>query len=146
MIVVVDANIVISAIINPQGIIPFLLFNASDKIDFVVPQFIMEEIELHQTKIIKAAKITKPIFQSLFTAIKENLLIFSDDLIDEESLDKAIALTKNIDEKDTIYVAFAIALDALFWTGDIKLKNALTKKGFTNTVSTKQFNEIVKGL
>ncbi len=43
MIVVVDANIIVSAIINPQGIIPFLLFNASDKIDFVVPQFIIEE-------------------------------------------------------------------------------------------------------
>jgi predicted nucleic acid-binding protein len=82
----------------------------------------------------------------LFTAIKENLLIFSDDLIDDESLDKAINLTKNIDEKDTIYVAFAIALDALFWTGDIKLKNALAKKRFTNSVSTKQLNEIVKGL
>jgi hypothetical protein len=38
MIVVVDANIIVSAIINPQEIIPFLLFNASNKIDFAVPQ------------------------------------------------------------------------------------------------------------
>lgn len=73
-------------------------------------------------------------------------MVFSDDLIDDESLDKAFTLTKNIDEKDTIYVAFAIALDALFWTGDVKLKNALGKKGFTNSVSTKQLNEIIKGL
>ena len=48
MVVVVDANIIVSAIINPQGVIPFSLFNATDKIDFVIPQFIIEEIELHQ--------------------------------------------------------------------------------------------------
>ena len=67
-------------------------------------------------------------------------------MIDEQSFDKALLLTKHIDEKDTIYIAFAIALDGLFWTGDIKLKNALSKKGFTNSVSTKQLNEIIKGL
>lgn len=146
MIVVVDANIIVSAIINPQGNIPYILFNASSKIEFVVPQFIMEEIALNQSKIINTAKIPKSVFSSRYNAIQENLLLFSDDLIDEESLQYALSLTKHIDEKDTIYVAFAIALDGLFWTGDIKLKNGLAKRGFMHAVSTKQLTEIIKGI
>jgi predicted nucleic acid-binding protein len=66
MTVVVDANILISAIINPSGTIPFLLFNTNDAIDFVAPQFIIEEIELHQSKIIAVANISTPTFTALF--------------------------------------------------------------------------------
>jgi predicted nucleic acid-binding protein len=146
MIVVVDANIIISGIINPKGIIPYLLFTSNDRIDFVAPQFVVEEIQLHQAKICRAANISIAIFKSLFNAIKQQLFIFSDDMIDVEHLNKALLLTKTIDEKDTIYVAFTIALDALLWTGDLKLKNALRKKGFENAVSTKQLQQIINGL
>jgi len=116
MTVIVDANIVISAIINPKGIIPFLLFNSNDKIEFVVPSFIIEEIELHKSKIIAAADISNSAFNSLLNSIKQNLFIFSDEMIDDACLAKALVLTKHVDKKDTIYVAFSIALDALFWT------------------------------
>ena len=59
---------------------------------------------------------------------------------------QAQTITKNIVEKDAIYVAFTIALDALLWTGDLKLYRGLRRKGFTNIVTTAQLKEIIKGI
>ena len=55
-------------------------------------------------------------------------------------------LTDNIHKKDTIFIAFSLALDSLFWSGDIKLYKALKRKGFANIITTKEFKQIIKGL
>jgi predicted nucleic acid-binding protein len=47
-----------------------------------------------------------------------------------ESRQAAYDLCKNIDPKDTVFIALAIGLDALVWTGDKKLKNGLFSLGF----------------
>jgi hypothetical protein len=39
-----------------------------------------------------------------------------------------------------------IDYDALLWTGDVKLIRGLRRKGFNNTVTTKELKEIIKGL
>ena len=44
----------------------------------------------------------------------------------------AYQLCKNLDIKDTMFVALALELNAMLWTGDQKLKNGLRKKGFDN--------------
>ena len=43
-------------------------------------------------------------------------------------MQKAFDLCKNIDEKDTIYVALTLELRGGLWTGDKKLINGLEKK------------------
>jgi predicted nucleic acid-binding protein len=51
-------------------------------------------------------------------------------LISVGSWAKAFRLCRDVDEKDTPYVAPALELDAKFWTNDNKLKIGLKKKGF----------------
>ncbi|MBP7534856.1 MAG: hypothetical protein KA783_10450 [Chitinophagales bacterium] len=43
---------------------------------------------------------------------------------------KAYDLCKDIDEKDLAFVALALELNALLWTGDQKLRKGLESKNF----------------
>lgn len=52
------------------------------------------------------------------------------DFISLESRQKAYDLCKDIDIKDTPFVALSIYLAIPLWTGDKKLKVGLSQKGF----------------
>lgn len=54
------------------------------------------------------------------------------DFISNESKQKAYDLCKDVDIKDTPFVALALELNSLFWTGDKKLKVGLAKLGYSN--------------
>jgi predicted nucleic acid-binding protein len=43
---------------------------------------------------------------------------------------EAYSLCKDVDEKDTPFVAMAIAMECNIWTRDEELKNGLRSKGF----------------
>jgi len=53
------------------------------------------------------------------------LLLIKDEENSNEIFKQAFDITENIDSKDTIYLAPAISLDALFCTGDLKLLRGL---------------------
>jgi predicted nucleic acid-binding protein len=49
---VVDTNIIFSALLSPNGTISDLLLN-SDNFDFYSPTFLLEELENHKAKLLK---------------------------------------------------------------------------------------------
>jgi predicted nucleic acid-binding protein len=52
---------------------------------------------------------------------------------------QAYDLTKDIDTKDTPFVALVLAIpESLLWTGDKKLINGLRNKGFQQCISTEE--------
>jgi len=58
-------------------------------------------------------------------------LIFHDELsMSPASIQTAFELCHDVDEKDTPFVALAIELDAVLWSGDKELREGLIKKGF----------------
>lgn len=146
MTVIVDANIVITGIVNPYGPIPLIINLNSSTIDFVVPDYLIEEINSHKAKICKLTETSPVLFEQLKNDVLSKTLLFSTDTISQEDIKKAERLTSSIDVKDTWYVAFAIALDALLWTNDLKLYKGLRRKGFSNIVTTKELKEIIKGI
>ena len=48
-------------------------------------------------------------------------------------------MCKEIDLKDISFVALALELDALLWTGDKKLKEGLENRHFINFMSESDF-------
>jgi predicted nucleic acid-binding protein len=64
--------------------------------------------------------------------------------LSNDSWKSAYKLTKNVDEDDTPFVALAIEIDAILWTGDTKLINGISKKGAEFTKSTSQLIEMLK--
>lgn len=146
MVVVLDANILISATLNLNGEIANLIFSNSSAVDFIVPAFIQTELKENEIRICTKNKISIAEFNQNILLLLTQLLIINDDEISDAIFKKAFELTRNIDPKDTIYIALAISLDALFLTGDLKLLRALKHKGFNQLITPSDFKRIVKGL
>lgn len=145
MTIIVDANILISGIINPRGIIPEILLK-NPRIEFVIPEYAVEEINLHKLRICRETKTHVSTFEASLASILSNVLHFSVDAISEADVVQAEKITAAIDRKDVWYIAFAIAFDAMLWTGDLKLYRGLRRQGFNKIVITSELKEIIKGM
>lgn len=51
-------------------------------------------------------------------------------------------IAKDIDNKDTPYIAFSLFYKCKIWSGDKVLRNGLKNKGFKNVISTEELFEI----
>jgi predicted nucleic acid-binding protein len=146
MVVVIDANVLISAALTPHGLIADSIFSNSYKVQFIAPTFILEETKANETKICAKNKISIADFKQNLQLVLSKIMLIDDDEITDEVFKKAFDLTKVIDTKDTIYIALAISFDALFWTGDLKLLRVLKRKGYNQIITTADFELILKGL
>ena len=86
------------------------------------------------------------IFKTNLLATFNYITVLADDELTESDIENAENFTQQIDMDDTIFIAFALALNSLLWTGDRKLLNGVKRKGFTNIISTKELKDIIKGL
>lgn len=146
MVVVVDANILISAALTPNGHIADLFFSNSSKIQFIAPAFILEEIKANETIICIKIKRSISDFKQHLQVILSKTILIDEDEISDKIFKKAFDLTKTIDPKDTIYIALAISFDALCWTGDLKLLRVLKRKNYNQIITTQDLEQILKGL
>jgi predicted nucleic acid-binding protein len=129
-IIVVDTNIIISALISDSRKIRR---NLSRKdLLFVAPKFIIVELFKHAPKIQKAAKLSKDDILGLLSSIINQIDFYDEDLISVGNWVEAFRLCRETDEKDTPYIALSLELNAKVWTNDDQLKIGLRKKGFND--------------
>ena len=146
MIIIVDTNIIISACLNRNSELFKLINSNSIKIDFVISDYVFEEISNHKRRICEKSKIEIHIFDTNLNDLLSSLNTLNYQELNKDIIISAKNLTYDIDKKDTIFIAFSLALDSLFWSGDIKLYKALKRKGFANIITTKEFKQIIKVL
>lgn len=70
-------------------------------------------------------------------------MFISEIQIEEKYWKQAYELLKDIDEKDTPYIAYALKFKCKLWTGDKKLVNGLKKKNRSLTISTNELYELL---
>ncbi len=138
---VVDTNIIFSALLSPNGAISDLVLN-SDSFDFYSPTFVLEELENHKAKLINLSGYSEKDLEFLARIIFKKI-----DLIDVESVleatwKKSVELTNDVDEFDTPFVALSIDLDCPLWTGDKKLIRGLSAKGIDWILTTDIISQI----
>lgn len=127
--IVVDTNIVFSALLNANTILGEILLTLQDKFDFFAPELLRQELERYREKLGKASKLTDKQLNEASIRLLDRLTLVSEDLISELSWSKAHLLTKDVDEDDTPFVALSIELNAKLWTGDKKLTAGILGKG-----------------
>jgi predicted nucleic acid-binding protein len=133
---IIDANIVFSGILNSNGKIGDLLINSKSKFDFIAPDFLRSEIYKHHSKLCKISKMTlEQVRQAEYLICKEIHFISSEQIKRSHWL-AADKLVADIDPNDTHYVAYAKHFRCKIWSGDKELIKGLSKKGFTNFIST----------
>lgn len=115
---VVDANIVISALIASEGKTRDLIF--SNDLRLIAPDFLVDEVQKYKKEICRKAGFLERRFD-----IALNLILSKITLYDFNSFKKFIAKAKTDcpDEHDVFYLALALKQRCFLWSNDKVLKS-----------------------
>ncbi|WP_022669778.1 putative toxin-antitoxin system toxin component, PIN family [Hippea alviniae] len=131
--VVVDTNIIFSILLKDKNKERDFLFLSSG-IKFFTCRFMFVELFKYKEKIVKYSHLKENEVLSVLYDVSKIIEFYNEDLISYSSKVKAFDLCKDIDEKDTPFVALSLELNAYLWTGDKKLINGLKNKGFNRFI------------
>ena len=127
---VIDANVLFSAFISGKEIYDILF--STYKI--YVPDFAFLELEKYKQRILKKTKLSEFDLQLFVLRLFNNITVIPNLLISKVSLNRGYEICKEIDEKDTVYIAAAIELNIDLITSDKKLYNYLKSHEFNQIV------------
>jgi len=136
--IVVDANIIFSALISGKEFYITILEN----IEAYAPDFLLIEIEKYEKRILEKTKSSEKMKKVLYLFF-ENINIIPKIGISKKSWIESYNICKDIDEKDTPYLALALEIDGYLWSNDLKLISKLKEKGFLKCITTQ---ELIKKL
>ncbi len=111
--IIVDTNIIISALINKNSTISSFLLNPTQPL--IMPKFGFIELFKHKEKICKVSKHSTDEVLEMLYELMRRINFFDENAISVTSLQKSWTLVEDIDPKDLLLVALDrngwIALD-----------------------------------
>ncbi len=140
--VVVDSNIVFSAMLNPESSIGDIILNSQDTFSFYACEYLKEEINDHKDKIIKLTGYDEREYGEVEFLVYKQVDFFSESTIPFEFWQNAADLVRDIDMDDITFIALSLFLDIKLWTGDKLLIGGLSKKGFKNIITTQEMLQL----
>jgi predicted nucleic acid-binding protein len=132
---VTDANVLFSCLISGKAD----YIDLFEKYQFYLPDFALTELQFYQNLIHLKTKLAPQSLQTFTLGMFEKIIVVPNLLISTQNYLQAFHLCKDIDEKDTVYVALSIELDMPLLTRDKQLIEGLIQKGFSNVLSFTDF-------
>ncbi len=132
---IVDTNIVISALISPNQGIASILKNKS-YLKFIAPIYLEKEVFIHWNKVLQYTKLNEIELFEEWMFYKKNIEFIEGKEISDDIKLKAYTMVKDIDIKDQPFIATHLATGFPIWSSDKKLVNQLRAKGFRNIFIT----------
>ncbi len=139
--IVVDTNIIFSALLTPKGGISDLLLNSDNHYEFYTPTYVLNELNRHEQKILSISGYSPDELNFLKRSIFKKIDLIDIESIHPQTLKRAIQLTEGIDEFDAPFIALALELDTYLWTGDKKLISGLKEKNIDLVLRTFEVRE-----
>lgn len=140
--IIVDSNILFSALLNSNSRIGQILITGTDLFEFYAPEYTKWEILKYKEKIKSAGHLSDDEFLELYGLVLKNITILNHAIIPKKIYRKAEVLCQDIDIDDTIFVAVSKFIDGFLWTGDQKLIAGLGNKNFKKVITTKEMYQI----
>jgi len=140
--IVIDTNIIFSALLSSRNTIPEIIVSPYNKFKFYTSEYLFYELEKHKSKLQKTSKLTEKEIDQAKTKLFKYISVISLDIIPKEIWQTAELLTLNIDPDDISFVALSLFLDAYLWTGDKVLYNGLQNKGIDKIISTSELRNM----
>ncbi len=134
--VIVDTNIIFSALLNTNGTIGDLLFNSNGTFTFYSCNYMRFEIEKHWEKLKRISKLSDSQLDEARFRIFENIHFINEELIPPKIWLIAEKISTDIDIDDTDFIALTKYLKGYLWTGDKELYNGLKIKNFKRVFTT----------
>jgi len=123
---IIDANILFSAFISGKEVYS-LLFS---EYGIYLPDFAFLELEKYKKRILKKTRLTENQFKEFILGLLKHVTVIPNLLLSESSLTDAYQICREIDEKDTVYVAAAMQLGLTLVTSDKRLYAGLKQHKF----------------
>jgi len=144
--IIVDTNIVFSAILNSNSRIGKILLNSKEHFQFYTCNYLRSEIQRHKNKLLKLTKLTEDQLSELEKLVTQHITFIDERLIPQDLLIKTEIQLKAIDLNDTVFVALAKQLEGKLWTGDLQLYNGLKAKRFKDIILTSDLSLLLDDL
>ena len=128
--VIIDSNIIFSALRGTNSPTRNGLLNSEHQ--FYSPNFLINEIFKHKEKILKKSTASEEETYEFLLKILGKVNFINEENISIENFIRAYHLCKDVDEKDTPFIALSLELGYEVWTRDKELKKGLRQKGFTH--------------
>jgi predicted nucleic acid-binding protein len=141
--IVVDTNIVFSAILNVNSKIAQILIYNHPEIKFYSCDYLQTEILRHREKLLKITKLKEKELNELENIVKQNITFINEHLIPIQIIEETKIQLEHIDPFDVPFIALTKHLNAKLWTGDKKLYNPLKTQNFQNILSTTELSVIL---
>ncbi|NWO29491.1 PIN domain-containing protein [Capnocytophaga sp. oral taxon 903] len=138
MIVISDSNIIFSCFYTPNGVIASILKNKKNKLQFIAPSFLLEEVKEHLPEIMKDNLLTKRKANALLKEFTQNITFYELKDIKKQNRDKASKIAKNIDPDDYLFIALHFEKGHKIWTCDNILSKRLKEMGYDICISTQE--------
>ena len=140
--IIVDTNIIFSAILNSNNTIGDLIFNSQKTFQFYSCSYMRFEIQKHWEKLKSISKLTDHQLEISYLHILTKIKFINEEFIEQNIWLQAEEITNNIDVDDIDFVALSIFLNATLWTGDKPLYKGLKANGFKKIVNTQELHLI----
>ena len=143
--IIVDTNIVFSAILNTDSKIARIILQPKTRFNFYSTEQLLEEILDHKDKIIKLTNYSENEIDIIIRIITNKIRFINVQLIPKTIYDKAEFITSDIDEDDIEFIALTNHIKGKLWSGDKELKMGLLNKNWKKFISTQELFNIMIG-
>jgi predicted nucleic acid-binding protein len=140
--IVVDTNVIFSALVNTNSAIMDIIVGSKEKFRFYASDYTHIELKNHREKLKKASKLSDDEIDIAQYELFKYLHFVTLDMIPESCWQEAEALVSDIDVDDIAFVALTLYLQAYLWTGDKVLYNGLKSKAFDKMLSTAELRNV----
>lgn len=141
--IVVDTNIVFSAILNTNSKIARILLQPGTNFSFYSTRQLSTEIHEHKDKLKKLTDYSDTELERMIALVTNKIRFINVQLIPQMVFENAEKLTKDVDVDDCEFIALTKYMNGNFWSGDKALQRGLKKKGWDKFISTDELFEIL---
>ena len=141
--IVVDTNIVFSALLNTNGKLARILLQPKSGVTFYTTNYLYEELKKHKKKLLELSGYSEQEYTRALEILTKKIKIINYKLISKECFKIAYDLTHDIDEDDTEFIALTEHIKGKLWSSDITLTKGLMKKSWNKIILT---NELYKAV
>jgi predicted nucleic acid-binding protein len=144
--IVVDTNIIFSAILKPDSRIGKIIITSKKHFQFYTCDFLRTELLRHRDKLLKLTKLSSQELDELEFLLTKNIIFINENLVPEKIIIASENILIGIDLNDTPFVALTKHLKAKLWTGDKELAFGIESKKFIETLTTSQLSDLLDKL
>ncbi|HOT14446.1 MAG TPA: PIN domain-containing protein [Bacteroidales bacterium] len=134
--IVVDTNIVFSALLSTNSYISQIILQPKTRLNFYSTERLIYEISSHRDKIISLTGYSNYDLDRMISLITSRIRFVNISLIPKEIYYDCELLTKDVDVDDCEFVALTEHIRGKLWSGDKRLIRGLQKKKWIKFVNT----------